>query len=105
MNNIQQPNRVKRTTDLNLIAAYISYGFNPDSIDTSRSDRQVYVFSLLEERPVYTLDETNLPIELDVNVQDIERLYSSSRLLFLSSFPSVLRTLKQAVISAKMERQ
>ena len=105
MNNIKQPNRVKRTTDLNLIAAYMSYGFNPDSIDTSRSDRQVYLFSVLEERPVYVLDETNLPMEMDANVQDMERLYLSNRLLLLSDFPSVLKSLKQAVISAKMEQQ
>ena len=93
---------IKQFTDMHLIAALMSYKFEPSDVDATDRNRQKYKFPTDQERPVYILQGGQVR-EVTVNVVDAEKHYSAERLMFLPSYPSKLRTTKYSIISKKHE--
>ena len=93
----------KTINDLYLIAALISYGFEPEHVDDTNRDQQKYLFSVRETQKVYTLQPDGRSRWDMLDVKAVDRAYSANKLLFPPNYPEVLRKVKYAIVSKKHE--
>jgi hypothetical protein len=92
----------KAFNDMHLIAALLSYGFQPSDIDTTDRTRQRYRFPSDVKKSVWLIDNGKV-VSTEIDVSDVEEAYSTEKLMFLPNYPNVLRRTKYAIISKKHE--
>jgi hypothetical protein len=95
---------MKTVTDMYLVATLISYGFKPDTIDTSDPDRQRYKFSSEECRAVFVLVDGITPIIKEMTADEIETYYITDKLLYPPKYPYTVKNVKYAIVSNKAAR-
>lgn len=94
----------KEFTDMYLIATALSYGFRTVSTIRTDTNRQRYVF-MNSVQTVYVKSLEGFVDKVDVDIEEMERYFSSRQLLFPSTYPDVLKTLKQDILSHKRVKE
>lgn len=97
-------NKPKEFTDMYLIAALLSYGFKLLSSNRENKNKQYYYFDN-SVQTVYVKSLDNAIEKVDADIEDVEVYFLSKQLMFLGSYPNILKDLKQDIISHKMARQ
>jgi len=94
----------KEFTDMYLIAALLSYGFELVDLDRSNVNRQTYNFDN-KETTVYVITSNGEVVAEIADLFDVKRYYSARTLLYPGSYPDVLKDLKQEIISYRNDKK
>ena len=81
-----------------LAAAIMAYGCDYDDIDKTDDRRYKFIFSNDVEF-IWILDQNNVSKIINPSLDDIERKFFSSRLVFPANYPDALRRVKSAIHS------
>ena len=84
-------------TDMSLIAALLSYGF--ETVETNRDNPQRQQFFFLnEEKEAHVFTDSEIILK-KVSLDQFENMYMAKRLLLLPNYPDILKSVKYKIHS------
>lgn len=91
-------------TDMYLIAALLSYGFEVSYQDRKNTNRQKFYFTD-SDKTVYVKTLDGDVHQEVLSLEDMRLYFMSKRLLLPGSYPDILKGLKQDIISHKANNE
>ena len=89
--------KTKPVTDMYLTAAFLSYGITLEKIDRENPRRQIFYF-VDKPTKVWKLLDNNLVTRMEfVDLDQIEILFRSKRLMFLPDYHNFIRDTKSMI--------